>query len=96
MTDTSKEATLKQVLCIWYLVQFRQKNDKDKDKDVKALINLGSKVNAMHPAYVTKLGLHARKINVNAQKIDESHLNTFRIVIADCLVKNKLRRVQFF
>ena len=64
MTDTSIEATLERVPCIWYLVQFRRKNDKDKDKDMRALIDLGSKVNAIHLAYATKLGFHARKIDV--------------------------------
>ena len=96
MTDTSRKATLEQIPCIWYLVRFRQKNDKDKDKNVRALIDLGSKVNAMHPAYATKLGLHARKINVGAQKINGSHLDTFKMVIADYSFKNKLKRVRFF
>ena len=93
MTDTSREAILERVLCIRYPVQFRQKNDKDEDKDVGALIGSGSKVNAMHPAYATKLGLRARNIDVGAHKIDGSHLDTFGMVIADCLVQNKLGKV---
>ena len=96
MTDTSREATVKRVPCIWYLVRFCQKNDKDKNKDVRALIDLGSEVNTMHPAYTTKLSLRAKKINVGVQKIDGSHLDTFWMVIADCSVKDKLGRVQFF
>ena len=96
MTDTSREATFERVLCIWYPIQLRRKNDEYKDKDTRALIDLGSKVNAIHPAYTTKLGLHARKIDVGIQNIDGSHLNTFRIVIIDCSVKNKLKRVGFF
>ena len=66
MTDTSREATLEGVLCIRYLVRFRQKNNKDEDKDVRALIDSGSEVNTMHPAYATKLGLRTRKIDVGA------------------------------
>ena len=96
MTNTSREATLERVPCIRYPVWFRRKNNKDKDKDIRALIDSGSKVNAMHSTYATKLGLRARKIDVGAQKIDRSHLDTFGMVIADCLVKNKLGRVQFF
>ena len=96
MTDTSKEATLEQVPCIWYPIWFRQKNDEDEDKDVRALIDSGNEINAIHPAYATKLGLRARKINVGAQKIDRSHLDTFGMVIADCSVKDKLGRVWFF
>ena len=96
MTETSREATLQRVPCIRYLVQFRRRNDEDKDKDIRALINLGSEVNAMHLAYATKFGLRARKIDVGAQKIDGSYLDTFGIVITNCLVKNKLGRVRFF
>ena len=66
MTDTSREATLEQVLYIQYPIRFHQKNNEDKDKDIRALIDSGSKVNTMHPAYATKLGLHARKIDVGA------------------------------
>ena len=43
-----------------------------------------------------KLGLCARKVDVVVQKIDRSHLNTFRMVIADYSVKDKLERVRFF
>ena len=50
----------------------------------------------MHPAYTTKLGLRAKKIDVGVQKIDGSYLDTFEMVIADCSVKDKLRRVRFF
>ena len=96
MNDTSKEATLEQVPCIQYLVQFHQKNNKDENKDVRALIDLGSEVNAMHLAYATKLGLRTRKIDIGAQKIDRSHLNTFEMVIVDCSINDKLGKVQFF
>ena len=96
MTDTSREANLKRVPCIQYPVQFRRKNNEDKDKDVRALIDSSSGVNVMHPAYATKLGFRARKIDVGTQKIDKSYLDIFEMVIADCSVKDKLRRVQFF
>ena len=96
MTDTSREATFERVLCIRYPVQFCRKNDKDKDKDVTALIDLGSKVNAIYPAYTIKLDFCARKMDVSAQKINKSHLDTFGMVIADCSVKDKLKRVRFF
>ena len=63
---------------------------------MRALINSGNETNVIHPAYVTKLGLHTKKINVGTQEIDRSYLDTFGIVIADCSVKNKLGRVIFF
>ena len=96
MTDTSREATLERVSCIWYLVQFYRKNAEDKNKDFRALIDSGSEVNAIHLVYATKLGLHAMKIDVVAKKIDGSHLDSFGIVIANCLVKNKFEMAQFF
>ena len=64
MTDTSRKVTLGRVWCIWYPVQFRRKNDKDKYKNLRALIDLDREFNAMHPAYATNLGLYARKIDV--------------------------------
>ena len=96
MTDTSRKATLELLSYIQYLVQIYQKNKKDKNKDIRALIDSGSKINAMHSAYAMKLGLRARKIDVNVQKINRSHLDIFRIVIADCSVRDKLGRVWFF
>ena len=93
MTDTCIETTFKRVLCIRYPVRFRQKNDEDEDKDVRALIDLGNEVNAMHLAYAMKLGLRARKIDVGAHKIDGSYLDTFGMVIADCSFKDKLGKV---
>ena len=51
---------------------------------------MGSEVNAMHPAYATKLGFRARKIDIDAQKIDGSYLDIFEMVIANCSVKDKL------
>ena len=95
MTDTSRETTLKWVPYIRYPIQFRQKNDKDKNKDVRALIDLGSKVNAMYPTYTMKLGFRAKKIDVGTWKIDGSHLDTFGMVIADSSVMDKLGRVRF-
>ena len=64
MTDTSRETTLEQVPYIRYLVQFRQKNDEDENKDVRVLIDSSSEVNAIYPTYATKLGLRAREIDV--------------------------------
>lgn len=52
MTDVDKKATLKCVTCIHYLVQL--KNDKG---NIQALIGSDSKINALSPAYIKKLGL---------------------------------------
>ena len=77
---------LDKVSCICYPVQFC----KDKDKDVLALLNSGSKVNAMNPAYAAHLGLKVRVTDVDAQKIDRSSLATYGMVIAAFQVVDKL------
>ena len=64
------------VPCIFYLVQFQ----KDKGKDVLALLNFGSKVNAMTLTYIAQLDLKLQKTNISAQKIDKSSLKTYSIV----------------
>ena len=83
MIGASKEAqemiVLDRVSCIHYLVQFW----KDKGVTIRALIDLGSKVNVMTPAYAKQLGLQVRKTDVRAQKNDSSLLRTFGMVIAN-------------
>ena len=83
MTSTSiagaREEALKRVLCIHYPVQFKGTNE----TQVQALIDSDSEVNAMIPAYASKLGLRARHTNVRTQKIDGSTLQIFEMVLAD-------------
>ena len=50
----------------------------------------------MSPAYIEKLGLKARKINVGAQKIDSSVFKIFKMVIADFQMEDKVGRPRFF
>ena len=89
--EEAQEVILDRVPYIYYLVQFR------KDKEViKALIDSGSKVNAITPAYAKQLGLQVRKTDVGAQKIDGSSLRTFGMVIAGFQVEDKLGRARFF
>ena len=76
MTGLRTEA-LDRVPCIYYPVQFKKDT-----AEVQALIDLGSEVNAMAPAYAKKLGLRVRKTDVGAQKIDGSIMETYGIVIA--------------
>ena len=88
VTDGDKEVVIR-VPCIHYLVQFQK-------EQVRALLDSSSKVNAMSPAYAGKLGLHIRKTNDGAQKIDGSALKTFEMVIADFQVEDKGGRPRFF
>ena len=91
-TEARKVRVLDRVPCICYPVQFR----KDKDKDVLAFLNSGSKVNAMTPAYTAYLGLKIRVTDVNTQKIDRSSLATYNMIIAVFQIVNKLNCSQFF
>ena len=60
------------------------------------MLDSGSEVNAMSPAYAEKLGLKIQKINLGAQKIDGSALETFKMVIADFQMEDKSGRPIFF
>ena len=88
VTDGGEEIVVR-VPCIHYPIRFQE-------KQVRALLNSGSKVDAMSPAYAKKLGLKTWKTNVGAQKIDGSTLETFGIVIADLQVEDKSGRPRFF
>ena len=91
ITDTKKEA-LECVPYIHYPVQF-----KDMDKaTVQALINSGSEVNAVHLSFIKQLGLPIKPTNVRAQKIDNTMLDIYRIVVAAFLVVDKANQVRFF
>ena len=87
VTDGGEEVV--RVPCIHYPVRFQE-------EQVKALLDSGSKVNAMNPNFAWKLGLRVWKTNVGAQKIDGSALKTFGMVIADFQVENKANRPKFF
>ena len=96
MAGASREApkvrVLDRVSCICYPVQFR----KNKGKDVLALLDSESEVNAMTPAHAAHLGLQVRVTDVGAQKIDRSSLATYDMVIAAFQVVDKLGRSRFF
>ena len=72
----SDEEIVVRVPCIYYPVQFQE-------EQVRALLDSGSKINAMNPDDTRKLGLKIRRTNIVAQKIDGSALEIFGIVIAD-------------
>ena len=90
VTDGGEEVIIR-VPCIHYPVRFQEDQEQ-----VRALLDSGSKVNAMSPAYAERLGLKTRKTNVGAQKIDGSALETFGMVIADFQVEDKSGRPKFF
>lgn len=84
--------SLKALQCvpyIQYLVPFP--NNK-----VKALLNFDGKVNAMTLFLTAKLDFTPQKTTINTQKIDSLALETFRQVIVELLLYNKLDKSQFF
>ena len=94
VTEDSEEATLvsakelERVLCIQYPIAFLGGVTQDGSAlgPVLALLDLGSKVNAMHPAFGERLGLMVQTTNVGAQKIDSTTLETYGMVVAAFLV----------
>ncbi len=50
----------------------------------------------MTPTYVAKLGLINQKTNVGAQKIDGLLLVTYKMILVDFSVQNKLGKDWFF
>lgn len=80
---------LKQISYIHYLVWFR-------NKDIWALINSGSKVNAITPTYIAKLGLKIHHIDVATQKNDSSILETFKIVLENFQMEDKQGQAWYF
>ena len=93
VTETSKKeaVSLERVLCIHYPLRFRKDTT-----DVSALMDSGSEVNAMTPAYASKLYLMVYHTKVGAQKIDGSTLEIFGIVLANFQVEDKLGKARFF
>ncbi len=86
MTDKTEELEL--VPCIRYLITLKEKTE--------ALLDLGSKVNAMSKAFVQQLGLKICKTNVGAQKIDGTTLEIYGMVVSIFSVSDEDSREKFF
>ena len=86
---TNGDEKIVKVPCIFYPIRFQE-------EQVKALLNSGSKINAINPNFARKLGFKVWKTNVKAQKIDSFALKIFRIVIANFKVEDKANRPRFF
>ena len=82
-------ANLAQVPCIYYLINFGKKS-------VLALLDSGSEVNAVYPAFAKELIPPIRPTDVGAQKIDGTTLETYEMVVAAFLVEDKANGVRFF
>ncbi len=79
---------LEKVPYIWYPVIFKDQT--------KALLDSGSEVNIMSQAFAHQLGLTIRKTNIGAQKIDDTTLETYGIVVSTFFVSDKDGKERFF
>ncbi len=86
-TGAETSVALKYVPCIWYQIQFQE------GQPIRALIDSGSKVYTIIPAYATKLGLTTQRTSIGAQKIDSSSLETYSMVSASFSLQDSQRRV---
>ena len=86
-----KYPNLAQVSCIWYPITFQKKS-----VPVSALLDLGSKVNAIHPTFAWELELFIKTTDFGAQKIDGTMPDTFEMVVVAFSVTDKANRVRFF
>ena len=78
VTEASQEnVVLDWFSCICYPIWFKKS-----EIQIQALIDSGSKVNAMTLRYVLKLGLKVHPTNIGVQKINGSIFKTFVIVLA--------------
>ena len=80
--DKNLRFILAQVLYIYYPINFGKKS-------ILTLLDLGSEVNAIHLTFTKKLGLSIRPTNVEVQKIDDTTLNTYRMVVTAFLMMDK-------
>lgn len=82
---------LKRVSWIYYSLCLR----KDQAK-IQTLINSSNEINAITSAYVKRLRFQIRQINIGAQKIDNSNLANYVMIIAGFKVSNKFNKAYFF
>ena len=82
---------LAQIPYIQYLITFRKKF-----VPMLALFDLNSKVNAIHLTFARELGLLIRPTDIGVQKIDDTTLDNFEIVVAAFSVTNKANQIRFF
>lgn len=87
MTSKKTEEELERVLCVWYLVTFKDQN--------KALLDSGSTVNAMSQAFAHQLDLKIWKTNIKTQKIDGTILKIYRMIVSTFFILDKDSRERF-
>lgn len=82
---------LVQLPYIRYPITFRKKS-----VPVLVLFDLGSEVNTIYPTFFQELGLPIKPIDMRAQKIDDTTLDIFAIVVTAFLGTDKANLIRFF
>ena len=88
MTGKKKEEELERIFCIWYPVTFKNQ--------IEVLLDSGSEVKVMNPVFASQLGLRIWKTNVEAQKIDDTTLETYGMVVSTFSLSDKDGWERFF
>ena len=88
MSMTVKKEVLERVPYIWHPVIFKDQTE--------ALLDSKSEVNTMNQAFAYQLGSTIRKTNVGAQKINNTTMETYRIVVSTFSLSDKDDRERFF
>ena len=60
------------------------------------MIDSESEVNAIHPTFARQLGLFIRSTDIGTQKINNTILDIYEMVVTTFLIVNKANRVRFF
>ena len=84
---TEKKEELEQGPCIWYPVTFKDQT--------KALLDPKSKVNVMSQAFAHQVDFTIWKTNVGVQKINNTTLETYAIVVSTFFVLDKNGKERF-
>ncbi len=88
ITKKMEENKLEWVFCIWYPIIFKDQT--------KTLLDLGSKVNAISQAFTHQLDFKIQKTNVEAQKIEGTTLEIYRIIVSTFSMSDKDDKEKFF
>lgn len=64
--------------------------------EFRVLIDFGTEVNAITPAFAVELGLFTRQIEISIEKIDISTQNIYGMVIIGFLIQNKLGKIRYY
>ena len=66
-----------------------------KSVPMSTLFDSSNEVNAIYPTFAQELGFFIKPMNVGAQKIDSTMIDTYRMVVAAFLVTDNTDRVKF-